>query len=58
MVLYVGPVASVLCSRYGCRVVTIMGALIGACGLILSIFCTSIYLMYITFGLITGIALF
>lgn len=54
MCVYAGPIASVLCGKFGCRVVTVMGALIGAVGLILSIFCTSIQLMYITFGLITG----
>lgn len=54
---FAGPIASVLCSKFGCRLVTVTGALIGASGLILSIFCTSIHLMYVTFGLITGFGL-
>ena len=49
-----GPIASSLTNRFGCRVVTIIGALIAAVGLASSAAATSIISLYITVGLITG----
>ena len=50
-----GPIASSLTNRFGCRVVTIIGALIAAVGLASSAAATSIISLYITVGLLTGL---
>uniref|UniRef100_A0A1B6MQ51 Major facilitator superfamily (MFS) profile domain-containing protein n=1 Tax=Graphocephala atropunctata TaxID=36148 RepID=A0A1B6MQ51_9HEMI len=55
--LMAGPICSTLVDRYGCRWMTILGGLISGVGFILSIFCDSIFLMYVTFGVIAGIGL-
>lgn len=52
-----GPICSALVDRYGCRWMTILGGVISGVGFILSTFCDSIYLMYVTFGVIAGIGL-
>ncbi|XP_054282320.1 monocarboxylate transporter 14-like [Macrosteles quadrilineatus] len=52
-----GPICSALVDRYGCRWMTILGGLISGLGFILSTFCDTIYLMYLTFGVIAGIGL-
>ena len=49
-----GPIASSLVNRYGCRVVTIIGALIAAVGLASSAAATNIITLYITVGCCTG----
>jgi len=52
-----GPVASALTDRYGCRKVTIVGAILASVGFLLSAFTHHIALLYITFGLISGFGL-
>lgn len=49
-----GPVASAFANTYGCRPVTIVGALIAFFGFVLSTASPSIYLTWIAFGLIGG----
>jgi len=49
-----GPIVSWLVNKYGCRTITIAGALISSVGLGISIFATNVYLLYITIGLVTG----
>ncbi|KAL5004781.1 hypothetical protein ScPMuIL_018237 [Solemya velum] len=53
--LSVGPIASALTNRYGCRPVTIAGALIAASGFILSLFAPNIYYLYVSFGILSGV---
>lgn len=52
-----GPICSALVDRYGCRWMTILGGLISGLGFVLSTYCDTIYLMYLTFGVIAGIGL-
>ncbi|XP_050298596.1 monocarboxylate transporter 14-like [Anthonomus grandis grandis] len=52
-----GPLGSALVDRYGCKKMTIVGALISTCGFILSTFAKNIVVMYITFGFLGGIGL-
>ncbi len=52
--LSVGPIASVLVNRFGCRVVTIVGAVIAAFGLAVSAATPNIVVLYVTIGLCTG----
>ncbi|XP_064638129.1 monocarboxylate transporter 12-B-like [Lineus longissimus] len=52
-----GPIASAFVNRFGCRFTTMMGAVVGSCGFILSIFAPNIYVLYVTFGLIGGLGL-
>ncbi|XP_041364608.1 monocarboxylate transporter 12-like [Gigantopelta aegis] len=54
MSLLLGPFASALIAKYGCRRVTIFGGLVSAVGLIASSFATSINMLCITYGLIAG----
>ncbi|XP_053404937.1 monocarboxylate transporter 13-like [Mercenaria mercenaria] len=49
-----GLLASILVNRFGCRVVTLIGAITCSIGYILSIFATNIYCLYVTMGLIAG----
>jgi len=49
-----GPIVSSLVNKYGCRTITIVGALISAFGLGISVFATNVYMLYITIGLVTG----
>ncbi|GMT22579.1 hypothetical protein PFISCL1PPCAC_13876, partial [Pristionchus fissidentatus] len=53
--LLVGPIASAFANRYGCRLVTIAGALIAFFGFMISTASPSIYLLYLTFGIIGGV---
>lgn len=52
-----GPICSALVDRYGCRWMTILGGIISGVGFVLSTYCDTIYLMYLTFGVIAGIGL-
>jgi len=49
-----GPIASSFVNKYGCRTVTIMGAIIAAGGLALSMFATSITYLFFSVGVCTG----
>ena len=52
--LLLGPVASALTTRFGFRLVTIAAGLVSCTGFVLSAFVTSIWQLYITFGVIVG----
>ncbi|KAG5681632.1 hypothetical protein PVAND_011048 [Polypedilum vanderplanki] len=52
-----GPIASYLTDRYGCRKVTIFGAILSAIGFLLSSISKSMEMLFITFGLIAGFGL-
>ena len=52
--LGVGPIASSLVNRYGCRVVTIIGAVLASFGIAVSAAAPNIVVLYLTIGLITG----
>jgi len=49
-----GPIASSFVNKYGCRTVTILGAIIAAGGLALSMFATSITYLFLSVGVCTG----
>ncbi|XP_060565324.1 monocarboxylate transporter 13-like [Ruditapes philippinarum] len=49
-----GLLASILVKRFGCRIVTISGAIICCVGYILSIFVPNVYILYLTMGLVSG----
>ncbi|KAL4220520.1 Mct1p [Mactra antiquata] len=53
--LSVGPVASILTNKYGCRVTTIAGAIIAAAGFVLSIFSPNLHFLYFSFGIMAGL---
>ncbi|KAL3848224.1 hypothetical protein ACJMK2_019097 [Sinanodonta woodiana] len=53
--LTVGPLASIMTNKYGCRVTTIVGAIIATAGFVLSIFAPNLYFLYFTFGVLSGI---
>lgn len=57
MPLLSGPVASFLTDRFGCRCVTIAGALMASAGFIASAFTNSLEMLFITFGVIAGFGL-
>ena len=46
--------AGSLTEKYGCRLITVAGGLIGSLGLVLTAFATNGYQLLVTFGLITG----
>jgi len=49
------PISAVLAKIYTCRNVVFVGGFLCASGLIISFFATSIYYLYISFGLLAGI---
>ncbi|XP_025190715.1 uncharacterized protein LOC112591196 [Melanaphis sacchari] len=52
-----GPIASFLTDRYGCQKVTVIGAIIASTGFVISAFADSLFMLFITFGLISGFGL-
>ena len=52
--LLAGPVLSNLVDTYGCRRMTFIGGLLAGTGFALASICTSIEMLYVTFGLIAG----
>lgn len=52
-----GPIASFLTDRYGCQKVTIIGSIIASAGFVMSAFADSLFMLFITFGLISGFGL-
>lgn len=57
MPLLSGPVASFLTDRYGCRKVTIFGAILASVGFIISSTANSMMVLCITFGILAGFGL-
>ncbi|XP_046865854.1 uncharacterized protein LOC6652392 isoform X3 [Drosophila willistoni] len=55
--LLMGPIWSNLVDKYGCRRMTILGGIVSAFGFALSSLCTSIEMLMVTFGLISGLGL-
>ncbi|XP_069119403.1 monocarboxylate transporter 12-like [Argopecten irradians] len=53
--LLFGPMASMLCNRFSCRTVTIMGSIVSAISLLISAFVSNLFILYITNGLLLGI---
>lgn len=52
-----GPIASYLTDRYGCRKVTIVGAITASIGFLLSAVSNSMEMLFVTFGIIAGFGL-
>jgi len=52
-----GPIASALTNRYGCRNVTIIGAIMASIGFIISIWAPNIYYLYFSYGIVAGLGL-
>ncbi|XP_074658151.1 monocarboxylate transporter 14-like [Tubulanus polymorphus] len=52
-----GPIASTFTNVYGCRVTTIIGAIVTSIGFILSIFAPNLYFLYFSFGILGGLGL-
>ena len=49
-----GPIASALTIKFGCRIVTIVGAIFASLGFFLSTFATNIFTLYGTIGICSG----
>ncbi|EDO43045.1 predicted protein, partial [Nematostella vectensis] len=49
------PLAGIVCGRLGCRLTSMMGAVTCALGLVLTSFCESLLLMYLTYGFLFGL---
>ena len=52
--LCVGPIASSLVKKFGCRKITVLGSIVAAAGLIVSGFAQNIVVLYLTAGILTG----
>jgi len=55
--LMTGPIATWLTDRYGCRGVTIVGAILAAAGFLAAAFSHHIALLYLFFGVVAGFGL-
>lgn len=55
--LITGPIASALTNKYGCRAVTMAGAVIASLGFVSSAFCHSTEMLCFTFGIVSGFGL-
>lgn len=53
-IISTGPIASVFVNKYGCRTVTIAGAILATICLVASVFAKNVFTLYITIGLGTG----
>ena len=51
---HIGPIASALTNKYGCRYVTILGSLLASFGFAVSVFAPNVYFLYVSIGLIAG----
>ncbi|XP_035517108.1 monocarboxylate transporter 12-B [Morone saxatilis] len=49
------PVGSLVGNRWSCRVAVMLGGLLSSCGLLLSSFSTSLELLYLNMGVLTGL---
>lgn len=49
-----GPIVSSLVNKYGCRTITIVGALVAALGLGVSTIVNDVSTLYVTIGLLAG----
>ncbi|GFS00205.1 monocarboxylate transporter 12 [Elysia marginata] len=49
------PLSSALTNRYGCRVVTIAGAIVASAGFVMSVWAPNHYYLYLTSGVMAGI---
>ena len=49
-----GLLSGSLCDTFGCRAVNVMGTLMTVCGLIMGAFAPNIVILYIGYGVITG----
>ena len=52
-----GPVASYLTNRLGWRMTTAIGSVIAAAGFMLSAFVTSVFMLYVSAGVMIGLGL-
>ncbi|KAG5280393.1 hypothetical protein AALO_G00088620 [Alosa alosa] len=52
-----GPICSILVNRFGCRPVMMVGGIFASLGMIMASFATSIFHIYLTTGVITGLGL-
>lgn len=52
--LFSGPFVSMLANKYGCRRITIMGAVISCAAFILSVFSPNIEMLILTYGILGG----
>ena len=50
----IGPIASVLVNKYGCKLVTVLGTIFASAGFLISIFAPTIWFMYFSFGVLAG----
>ena len=53
--IFPGPIASYFTNKYGCRLVTIAGAILASSGMALSAAADSIVILYFTVGVLTGL---
>ncbi|KAL3847026.1 hypothetical protein ACJMK2_017962 [Sinanodonta woodiana] len=51
----IGPFASILTNKFGCRIVAIIGSLILSSGFILTYFTPNLYFMYFSLGILPGL---
>ncbi|PFX20668.1 Monocarboxylate transporter 10 [Stylophora pistillata] len=54
LMFFLGPLTTVLCEHFGCRVVTCVGGLLSFAGLLSTSFVTSFPLLYFTYGFLWG----
>ncbi|XP_033731826.1 monocarboxylate transporter 4-like [Pecten maximus] len=55
LLLVIGPAAGILEKRFGCRVVAMTGSTLIGVGMVASTFAPSLYWLFLTYGVITGV---
>lgn len=55
--LIAGPIMSALVDRYGCRKMTIVGAIASTVGFVAAAFSNSLEVLYVTYGLMAGLGM-
>ena len=52
---FIGPLTAALCTKIGCRAVTVLGALMFGLGLFLSSYVTAVYQLFLTYSVLFGV---
>ena len=55
--LALAPLASALCNKFGCRLISIIGGIIAAVSVAASVYSPSVKIMWLLFGFIGGLGM-
>jgi hypothetical protein len=51
---FVGPIASALVNKFGCKAVCVLGTIVASAGFLVSVAAPNIWFMFFSFGIVAG----